>query len=101
VPKRHDEFPRAVNSLGETICLGCGDNMGVTRRVYCGNRCDMRIYRQGGRLSFEEVAGRIEGDLPSKPRERPCPCGGPPHTSACRVRKSRRLHAAGQRPGTW
>lgn len=55
-------YPRPVNSLGEVICLSCGEHFVDTAgsAVTCSNRCRQRLYDRGGRLTWEEVDAAIQ-----------------------------------------
>jgi hypothetical protein len=57
-PRR--EFPPTVNSLGETICPGCGVHMKGTRRAICSSTCRSRVRQRGGRYTWQDVAEAIE-----------------------------------------
>ena len=64
--RRLAKYAYPINSLGETICLGCGDHLlpsvilhPTQPRSYCGINCRMRVRRRGGRLTRQAVAQRI------------------------------------------
>ena len=57
----HEYGPRAVNSLGETICLNCGAHFVavVGIEASCSPRCRMQLWRRGGRMDWKEFRLRL------------------------------------------
>jgi len=51
---RTEVYPPAINSLGESICPGCGAHLSLPL-IWCSNRCRMRVETRGGRLTAEDI----------------------------------------------
>jgi hypothetical protein len=56
--------PLARSSLGEVICLNCGDHRDLVgngaRRVTCSEYCRGALARRGGRMDWLEFRMRID-----------------------------------------
>lgn len=57
----HKYGPRAVNSLGETICLNCGRHFDAVTGtdVTCSGRCRSALQDRGGRMGWREFRLRV------------------------------------------
>lgn len=60
------QYPVALNSLGEVICLGCGNHFPVKVGVYarprafCSEGCRTTAGRRGGRLTSVQLQERLD-----------------------------------------